>query len=84
MCQVAFSIPDEVLLDMRMTPADATAFARRMTALGLYERGGVSLGYCSQIAGMHVEDFMRFLGENKVSVFHFDSEDEFLREVANA
>lgn len=84
MCQIAFSIPDEVLFDIRMTPADATSFARRMTALGLYEHGGVSLGYCSQIAGMHVEDFMRFLGEHKVSVFHFDSEEEFLQEVANA
>ncbi len=30
------------------------------------------------------ERFMRFLGENKISVFHYDDEDEFLEEVKNA
>lgn len=84
MCTVAFPIPDEVLFDIRMSPDDVTALARRMTALELYEHSGVSLGWCAQIAGMHIEDFMRFLGEHEVSVFRYDSEEEFLAEVANA
>lgn len=84
MCTVAFPIPDEVLYDIRMSPEDATAFARRMTALGLYEHGGVSLGWCAEIADMHIEDFMRFLGEHEVSIFRYDSEEEFLAEVTNA
>lgn len=84
MCANAFPIPDEVLFDIRMSQDDATAFARRMTALELYKHGGVSLGWCAQIADMHVEDFMRLLGEHEVSVFCYDSEEEFLAEVANA
>lgn len=84
MCMVAFPIPDEVLFDIRMSPDGANVFVRRMTALGLYEHGSVSLGWCAHIAGMHVEDFMRFLGEHEVSIFRFDSEEEFLAEVANA
>ncbi|MBQ5846990.1 MAG: UPF0175 family protein, partial [Selenomonadaceae bacterium] len=44
----------------------------------------VSIGYCAEIAGMTEEEFMGFLGENTVSVFRFDSEEEFLEELKNA
>ena len=84
MCTVAVHIPDDILFDTRMTKVDAQAFARRMTALGLYKIGGVSLGHCCQVAGMQKEDFIRFLGENEVSIFSFDDEEEFARELANA
>ena len=69
MCQVTFHIPDEVLEHLHLAPAEATMLARRMTALGLYEHAGVSLGWCAHIAGMSIEDFMGFLGEHEVSVF---------------
>lgn len=84
MCTVAVNIPEDVLFDMRMSEREAASFAQRMTALGLYEIGGVSLGYCADIAGMLKEDFVRFLGENGVSVFRFDDEAEFAEELANA
>ena len=61
MCQVAVAIPDEVLYDRGLSVSKAQEFARRMTALGLYVSENVSLGYCSEIAGMHKEDFIRFL-----------------------
>ena len=84
MCQVAVSIPEEVLYDTRMSAAEAERFARLMTALGYYTRSNVSIGYCAQIAGTTEEDFMRFLGDNGVSVFSFEDEAEFARELANA
>lgn len=84
MCQVAISIPDEVLFDKGMSVGDAQDFARRMTALGLYARRNVSLGYCASIAGMAKADFMRFLGSFGISVFHYDDEGEFDEELANA
>lgn len=83
-CQVAFEIPSEVLYDTRMSNRDAIAFARRATALLFYSSRGVSLGYCAQIADMDKEDFIYFLGENGVSIFHFDSEEEFIEEMNNA
>lgn len=67
-----------------MTSSEAQNLARRMTALGLYKYGSVSLGHYCEIAGMHKSDFVRFLGQNGVSVFHFDSEEEFDEELANA
>ena len=84
MCTVAVNIPEDVLFDMRMSEREAASFAQRMTALGLYGIDGVSLGYCADIAGMLKEDFVRFLGENGVSVFRFEDEAEFAEELANA
>ncbi len=84
MCQVAFSIPNEVLYDTKMNDAEAASFARQAVALRFYTIERVSLGYCAEIAGMTKGDFIRFLGENKVSIFQFDSEEELLEDVKNA
>ena len=84
MCQVAFSIPDDVMYDRGLSVAQAQDLARRMTALGLYATENVSLGYCSEIAGMHKEDFMRFLGTFGVSVFRYDDLSELEEDLANA
>lgn len=84
MCQVAVSIPDEVMYDRGFSVAKAQDLARRMTALGLYVTENVSLGYCSEIAGMHKEDFMRFLGTFGASVFRYDDLSELEEDLANA
>ena len=52
MCQIALSIPDEVLYDTKMNHEQANQFARQAVALGYYTQSGVSIGYCSQITRM--------------------------------
>ena len=84
MCDIAFSIPSEVLFDTKMTKKDALSFARRAVALCYYVQKDVSLGYCAQIAGMDKESFIKYLGEQGISIFHFDDEEEFLEEMRNA
>ena len=84
MCQIAFSIPNEVLFDTKMNDAETTDFARKAVALRYYTKAGVSLGYCAEIAGLSKGDFIRFLGENKISIFQFDSEGELLEDMKNA
>ena len=84
MCQIAFEIPNEVLYDTKMTKVDALAFARKSVALQYYIQNGVSLGYCAQIAGIGKKEFIRYLGENGISIFQFDDEEEFLEELNNA
>ncbi|MCI8638536.1 MAG: UPF0175 family protein [Coprococcus sp.] len=84
MCQIAVSISNEILYDTKMSIEEAGGFARRAVALGYYTQSGVSLGYCSQIAGMSEEEFIKYLGENHVSLFHFDSKEEFLEELNNS
>ena len=84
MCMIQVNIPNEVMYDTHMDAVAAAAFAGRMTALGLYVHNHVSIGYCAQIAGMTEEEFMLFLGQNKIDVFCFDSDEELLRDVENA
>lgn len=84
MCQISFTIPDEVLFDTKMTREQANLFARQAVAIGYYIQRGISIGYCSQIAGMTEEEFIKCLGQNNISIFHFDSKEEFLEEADNA
>ena len=84
MCKIAINIPNEVLFDTKMSEEEAVSFARRAVALGYYTQSGVLIGYCAQIAGMTEEDFIKYLGKNQVSIFHFDDKDEFLEELGNA
>lgn len=84
MCQVAVNIPEAVLYDTRMSQEEACRFAKRAVALGYYAQSGVSIGYCAQIAEMTEEEFIKYLGENRISIFRFDNKDEFLEELGNA
>ena len=84
MCQIALSIPDEVLYDTKMSHEQANQFARQSVALAYYTQSGVSIGYCSRIAGMTEEEFIKYLGRNHISIFRFDNEKEFLEELNNA
>ena len=61
MCSIAIKIPDEVLYDTKMTKDEANAFAKKATALMLYLKNHISIGYCAQIAGMSEEDFIKYL-----------------------
>ncbi len=84
MCQIAIDIPNEVLYDTRMSKSDARDFAKKAVALRYYVKNGVSLGYCAEIAGMSKDAFIRFLGENNISIFCYDDQEEFLEELENA
>lgn len=84
MCSIAVKIPDEVLYDTKMTKDDASIFVQQSVALMMYLKNHVSIGYCSQIAGMTEEDFIKYLGNNNISIFNFDNDKEFLEEMNNA
>lgn len=84
MCQIAVSIPEEVLFDTKMSREEAGKFARQAVALGYYTQSGVSIGYCAQIAGMTEAEFIRYLGQNGISIFRFEDKEEFMEELGNA
>lgn len=84
MCEVAFTIPNEVLYDTKMSKNDTIAFAKRAVALCYYTQNKVSLGYCAQIADMTKGEFIRYLGKNGVSIFQYDDQQEFIEEMNNA
>ena len=84
MCQIAFEIPNEVLYDTKMSKDEALSYARKAVAMQYYIKNGISLGYCSQIAGVDKEEFVHFLSQNGVSIFRFDDKEEFVEEMNNA
>ena len=84
MCVVAVNIPEEVLLDLHETRNNFANYVKTMIAIDLYKNKKVSLGYCAEVAEMSKEEFVKCLGQNGVSIFGFDSEEEFMEEFANA
>lgn len=84
MFNVALKIPDEIMYDTKMNKEDTNRFAMRAVALAYYTQRGVSIGYCSQIAGMTEEYFIRYLGANHITIFHYDNKEEFMEELENA
>ncbi len=84
MCQIAIDIPNEVLFDTKMSKEQANQFAKCTVAFGYYTQRGVSIGYCAQIADMTEEEFIKYLGENHISIFRFNNEEDFLEEMSNA
>jgi predicted HTH domain antitoxin len=72
------------MYDRGLSVDEAQALARRMTSLGLYVSENVSLGYCTEIAGMQKVDFICFLGTYKVSIFRYDDLTELDQDFANA
>ena len=84
MCNIAIDIPNEVLYDTKMDKKETVDYIKKQVALVYYVKNGVSLGYCAEIAGMSKSDFIKFLGENGISIFHFDNEEELLEDINNA
>ena len=84
MCVGAVKVPDEVILDLHETRTDFSRYIKSMIAVDLYKNKKVSLGYCAKVAEMSKEEFIECLGQNGVSIFGFDSDEEFMEELANA
>ena len=53
-------------------------------AVEYYRHHAASVGRCAQIAGMPEEDFIDYLGSKKLSIFQFESEQDFLEDIDNA
>ena len=84
MCHLDINIPEEVLYDTKMSRDEAKDYVKRLVALDFYTRNRVSIGYCAQIADMTEEDFIKYLGEHKISIFNYSNESEFISELDNA
>jgi hypothetical protein len=81
---INLDVPNEVLFDLNTTGQMFLDYAKKTIAMDLYKNKNVSLGYCAELAEMTKEDFIVFLGVNKVSIFEFREEQEFLQEARNA
>lgn len=84
MYNVSVPIPDEVLYDTHLSKKLTESYVRQAAALFYYQKLGVSLGYCTDIANIPKTDFIRLLSENGISIFNFEKEEELSEDIANA
>ena len=63
---------------------NGNSYLEKYTALNLFQSHKLSIGKCAELASMSEEDFIYFIGENKVSVFDYLDESELLKDIENA
>lgn len=62
-------VPEEVLLSLRSENKEFASQMKSFTALKLFENHKLSIGQASALSGMDEAEFIKFLGQNKVSIF---------------
>ena len=82
MCQVNFSVPDELLAALHTTPEELPSRLRLAAAIKLFEMGSLSSGAASQLAGGPKPYFLSRLADYGVNTFDL-SEEELKNELRN-
>ena len=75
-------VPEEILLSLRIESDEFASQMALMTAIKLYESRKLSIGQAAAFVGMDEVDFIRFLGQHRVSIFGTAS--EIAEDYANA
>lgn len=83
MCEVILSLPEEVLVALKVTPAELADELRLAAAVKLYELGRLSSGAAANLAGIPRVVFLTKLADYGVSTF-CQTEKELLADVGHA
>jgi len=75
--------PDEILISLKEDEKHFLKEVKLLAAVKLYELNRLSLGKASKLAGLDKIDFIKVLGEHKVSIFKLN-EEELAKDVKNA
>ena len=75
--------PDEILISLKEDEKHFLREVKILAAVKLYELNRLSLGKASKLAGLDKIDFIKVLGEHKVSIFKLN-EEELAKDVKNA
>ncbi|MCK4445491.1 MAG: UPF0175 family protein [Candidatus Marinimicrobia bacterium] len=78
-----FEYPDEILISLKEDEKHFLNEVKILAAVKLYELNRLSLGKASKLAGLDKIDFIKVLGEHKVSIFNLTKE-ELTKDVENA
>ena len=84
MSKLMTEIPEDVLCSRKISPEEKGKVLLQQAAMELYKRGDSSHGFCAEMAGMSRIDFIRYLGEHKISIYDFYTPEELEEDIKNA
>lgn len=81
------SIPETIVLSARQSNREFEMEAKRAIALKFYADEKLSLGQAAELAGFSKFEFMKYLGDNHISIFRYESDkcdEELQSDIINA
>ncbi len=66
---ISVHVPEEILLSLRVNNEELAAQMKALTAIKLCESQKLSIGQSAAFADMSEIDFIKLLGQNKISIF---------------
>lgn len=82
--QANIVVPQEILLTLRESKDEFIKELKITAATKYYKEKKLSIGQCSVLAEMSEEKFIKHLGEQGISIFNFEDEEELLEDIQNA
>lgn len=81
--EASFKYPEDILISLKEDEDHFLQEVKVLAAVKLYELNRLSLGKAANLAGIDKFNFIKVLGEHKVSIFKLDRK-ELARDVENA
>ncbi|MFP4372692.1 MAG: UPF0175 family protein [Halanaerobiales bacterium] len=77
-------LPEEILLSLRLDENEMIEEMKRTLAVKYFKERKLSIGQSAELAEMTEEDFIKYLGNQKVSIFNIDDLDQLKKDLGNA
>lgn len=76
--------PEEILVSLKTSEDELIKEMKLALAVKYFKEKKLSVGQAAELAEMPEEDFMRYLGEEEISIFRYDDFEELEEDIENA